>query len=202
MGTGTTVATATTTESDDYTAITRLQAAVRRCGDPAGLGRADSDVPARGPVRLDLRRGTVIESIGPEAIGALIASSIERFEFFVFTLLNTVVEIRPDGKARERAAYIRELRQALRTIGGPLRTASTGTRTGRSKVPGSSRPATTCRSRRSADSGDGMDVFEIPAAEPPCRGESAPGRDVAREHDASGRPVCAFSRRIVTVMVG
>ena len=107
-----TVATATTTDSADYTAITRLQAAY---GDVVTRQAWDELIPMflpDCPVRLDLRRGTVIERIGPEAIGALIASSIERFEFFAFTLLNTVVELRPDRKHASVWLYIRELRQA------------------------------------------------------------------------------------------
>ena len=187
MGTGTTVARATTTESDDYTAITRLQAAY---GDVVTRQAWDELIPMflpDCPVRLDLRRGTVIETIGPEAIGALIASSIERFEFFAFTLLNTVVEIRPDGRHTTRGSTSASCGRRVRTIGGPLRTASTGTRTGRSKVPGSSRPATTRQSRAVLIPATEWTSSKFRAAELSCRGESAPGRDVAREHDASGR---------------
>ena len=62
--TATTVATATTTDSADYTAITRLQAAYGDVGDPTGLGRADSDVPARLPGSARSAAGHVIERIG------------------------------------------------------------------------------------------------------------------------------------------
>ena len=63
------------------------------------------------PITLDLRDGRTIEHVGPEAIGAFIAQSIERFEYFEFALLNAVVDV---DVSRERATgrlYMWELRQ-------------------------------------------------------------------------------------------
>jgi len=62
------------------------------------------------PIRLDLRDGRVIDKQGPEAIGAFIAASIERFEFFEFAVLNAVVDMQRDDAATGRV-YIWELRQ-------------------------------------------------------------------------------------------
>jgi len=96
-------------EAIDHLAITRLQAAygdavTRRAWAELGpMFRPDC------PVRLDLRNGTVLEHIGPEAIGAFIAASIERFEFFEFALLNAVVDVRGDEAAGR--LYMWELRQ-------------------------------------------------------------------------------------------
>src|SRR3954467_13469995 len=51
------------------------------------------------PIRLDLRGGPIIEQAGSEAIGAFIASSLERFEYFEFALLNSVVDRHGGGDA-------------------------------------------------------------------------------------------------------
>jgi hypothetical protein len=100
---------------DDYLAITRLQAAY---GD-AVTRQAWSELTAMFlpdcPVRLDLHTGEVIEKIGPDEIGAFIASSIERFEFFAFTLQNSVVDVEPGGVAATGRLYIQELRQERAT---------------------------------------------------------------------------------------
>ncbi|MEY2457127.1 MAG: hypothetical protein QOK06_2221, partial [Acidimicrobiaceae bacterium] len=69
-------------EALDLLAIGRLQAAY---GD-AVTRRAWSELVPMFlpdcPIRLDLRDGTVIDHVGPDAIGAFIGASIERFELF------------------------------------------------------------------------------------------------------------------------
>src|SRR3954451_9919937 len=92
-----------------HLAITRLQG---RYGD-AVTRRAWAELePMFEPdctVRLDLRGGVVREFVGPTEIGAFIGASIERFEFFAFTIVNTVVDIGPDGSEATGRLYIREL---------------------------------------------------------------------------------------------
>jgi hypothetical protein len=61
------------------------------------------------PIRLDLRDGRVIEKIGPQEIGTFIASSIDRFEFFEFALLNAVISLQ--GDVASGRLYMWELRQ-------------------------------------------------------------------------------------------
>ncbi len=93
----------------DELALRRLQAAY---GDAVTRRAWDELVPMFRPdcpIRLDLRDGTVLEHVGPEAIGAFIASSIERFEFFEFALLNAVVSL--DGDVASGRLYMWELRQ-------------------------------------------------------------------------------------------
>jgi hypothetical protein len=148
-------------DSADYLAITRLQAAY---GDAVTRQAWDELVPMflpDCPVRLDLRRDTVVERIGPEAIGALIAESIERFEFFAFTICNTVVDI-VDGEHARARLYIRELRQER--DGHRWTTAYGLYRDTYRKVDGRWRFATRDYSSlaRSAAEHDGMDVFPIP----------------------------------------
>ena len=96
-------------DTADYLAITRLQAAY---GDAVTRQAWPELVPMFLPdaqVRLDLGNGRVEEHTGPEALSAFIADSVRRFECFVFSLLNTVVDI--DGDEAHGRLYIQELRQ-------------------------------------------------------------------------------------------
>jgi hypothetical protein len=99
----------------DQLAIARLQAAY---GDAVTRRAWAELVPLflpDCPVRLDLRGGTVLEHTGPEAVAAFIATSIERFEFFEFALLNAVVDLDPDGDTATGRLYLWELRQDAAT---------------------------------------------------------------------------------------
>jgi hypothetical protein len=91
--------------------IANLQA---RYGD-AVTRRAWDELPALFrpdcPIRLDLRTGVPIEHVGGAAIGAFIAGSIERFEFFEFALLNAVVDLGPGPDEATGRLYMWELRQ-------------------------------------------------------------------------------------------
>lgn len=146
----------------DHLAITRLQA---EYGDAVTRQAWDELTPmflADCPVRLDLRGDALIEKVGPTEIGELIASSIERFEFFAFTIQNAVVEIAPNGTDATGRLYIRELRQER--DGHRWTTAYGLYRDTYRKVDGRWRFATrdySSLARTSAD-GDGMDVFPIP----------------------------------------
>jgi hypothetical protein len=94
----------------DQLAIRNLQAAY---GDAVTRRAWDELVPMFLPdclIRLDLRDGRVIEHIGPHAIGAFIATSLEQFEFFEFALLNAVISVEGDDIATGRM-YMWELRQ-------------------------------------------------------------------------------------------
>jgi hypothetical protein len=96
-------------EALDLLAISRLQSAY---GDVV-TRRAWSELTPMFlpdcPIRLDLRGGKVIEHVGPDAIGEFIASSLERFAFFEFALLNAVVDL--DGDRATGRLYMWELRQ-------------------------------------------------------------------------------------------
>jgi SnoaL-like domain len=96
-------------ETIDYVAITRLQSAyadvVNRRAWPEfdGLFRPDA------PVSVDMVTNPVINTVGPREIGNFIGGAIERFEFFEFVVLNTVVTI--DGDAARGRVFMCELRQ-------------------------------------------------------------------------------------------
>lgn len=146
----------------DHLAITRLQAAY---GDAVTRQAWDELVPMflpDCPIRLDLHTGTLIEKVGPDEIGAMIAASIERFEFFAFTLQNAVVDVAADGRTATGRLYIQELRQERATH--RWTTAFGLYRDTYRKDAGTWRFATrdyTSLARTAAD-GSGMDVFAIP----------------------------------------
>ena len=113
------------------------------------------------PIRLDLH-DRVVEVTGPEAIGSMITSSIERFELFVFTIQNSAIELAGDGVGASARLYIRELRQER--AGHRWTTAYGLYEDTYRKVDGTWRFATRDYSTlaRTSTVGDGMDVFPIP----------------------------------------
>lgn len=112
------------------------------------------------PIRLDLRDGRVVEHVGPEAIGAFIAKSLEQFEFFEFALLNAVVSVVGDDATGR--VYMWELRQDVSThrwsnAFGVYE--DTYARVDGGWVFASRRYSSLART---AADGEGMDVFTIP----------------------------------------
>jgi hypothetical protein len=144
----------------DRLAIRDLQAAY---GDAVTRRAWDELVPMfvpDCPIRLDLRDGRVIEHIGPQAVGTFIATSIERFEFFEFALLNAVVFVR--GDVATGRVYMWELRQDASTHRWSNAFGLYSDEY--SLVEGRWRFASRHHSSlaRTADEGQGMDVFTIP----------------------------------------
>jgi hypothetical protein len=100
-------------ETVDYVAICRLQSAYadvvnrRAWSEMADLFLPDA------PVTVDTVTNPVVEFVGGNAVGEFIANAIERFEFFEFVILNTVVWLNVDDdtdRARARV-FMCELRQ-------------------------------------------------------------------------------------------
>jgi SnoaL-like domain len=100
-------------ETPDYVAIERLQ---RRYADlvtrrmwPELAQLFETDCP----IRLDLR-GSQLEFVGGAAIAEFIDSAVERFDFFVFSILNSVIEDLDVAMGRATGRmYICELRHEL-----------------------------------------------------------------------------------------
>ena len=146
----------------DYLAITRLQAAYGDAVTRQAWGELVPMFLPDCPVRLDLRSGSIVEKIGPEAIGGFIAQAIERFEFFEFTLLNAVVDVDADAEHASGRLYICELRQE--TEGHRWTTAYGLYRDTYRKADGRWRFATrdySSLARTAAEPGT-MDVFPVP----------------------------------------
>jgi hypothetical protein len=95
----------------DHLAITRLQNAYGDAVTRRAWGELGAMFLPTCPVRLDLHTGSIIEQTGAEGIGSFIAASIERFEFFLFTVQNSVVDVASDGVTATGRLYIQELRQ-------------------------------------------------------------------------------------------
>jgi hypothetical protein len=149
-------------EALDLLAISRLQSAY---GD-AITRRAWSELGPmflpECPIRLDLRGGTVLEHVGPDAIGEFISSSLERFEFFEFALLNAVVNL--DGDGATGRLYMWELRQDAQTHRWTNAFGlyeDTYARVGGGWVFASRQYSSLART---ATDGRGMDVFTIPGS--------------------------------------
>lgn len=103
----------TADDTADYIGVTRLQAAYadtvsRRAWDEFGRIFAPDAV-----VVVDTGVGDPLRLAGPDGVAGFIAGAIERFEFFQFVPLNTVVEtaVGGDPDAAEGRLYICELRQ-------------------------------------------------------------------------------------------
>lgn len=98
----------------DYVSITRLYAAyadvvTRRAWDELGPLFVP-DVP----IHVDRVNAPALEFHGATEFGEFVARSIERFDFFEFVILNTVVRFRSAGTAGGRL-YMVELRQDRET---------------------------------------------------------------------------------------
>jgi hypothetical protein len=104
-------------ETEDYIAITRLQAAyadvVNRRAWPE---LADLFLPDA-PITVDTVTNPPVELVGPEALGTFIGGAIERFEFFEFVILNARVWTAVDGDedAARARVFMCELRQDAAT---------------------------------------------------------------------------------------
>jgi hypothetical protein len=64
----------------------------------------------RASIHVDTVTAEVMHFTGPQEFAAFVAGSIERFEFFEFVVLNTVVEVKPGPTATGRLWMV-ELRQ-------------------------------------------------------------------------------------------
>jgi len=146
----------------DHLAISRLQNAY---GDAVTRQAWDELIPMflpDCPLRLDLHTGSIIEKVGPEAIGSFIANSIGRFEFFLFTVQNSVADVADEGTSATGRLYIQELRQERdghrwTTAYGLYR--DTYSKAG-SEWRFASRDYVTLA--RTATDGEGMEVFDVP----------------------------------------
>lgn len=146
----------------DQFAVGRLQAAygdavTRRAWDEA----AALFVPGC-PVHLDLRDGTTRRFTGGDELVGFVAAAVERFEFFEFAILNSVVEVAPSRDEATGRLYMWELRQEGAT--GRWSNAYGLYRDDYRRHDGVWRFARRRYSSlaRSAPDGDGMVVFPVP----------------------------------------
>jgi hypothetical protein len=102
-----------TQDAIDYLAITRLQAAYGDVVNRRAWAEFHDLFLPDAHVRVDTVTNPVVEANGPDELGRFIGGAVERFEFFEFVVLNTRVEIGPDGDADRAWArvFMCELRQ-------------------------------------------------------------------------------------------
>src|SRR5262245_13318992 len=97
-------------DTSNYVAITRLQAAyadiVNRRAWPELLEIFEADAH----IRVDTVTASAYDFNGPAELGAFIGKSIERFDFFEFVVLNTVVNVDSDDSAQARV-FMCEIRR-------------------------------------------------------------------------------------------
>jgi hypothetical protein len=93
-----------------YLSITRLQAAYADVVTRRAWAELDDLFVAGAPVHINTVTRPVIEVVGGAALGEFIGASIERFEFFEFVILNTVIDVESETRAHGRL-YMVELRQ-------------------------------------------------------------------------------------------
>ena len=99
--------------SDDasaYLAITRLQAAYADVVTRRAWPELGALFVPDAPIHIDTVTSPVIELEGAASLGQFISRAIERFSFFQFVVLNTVVDVAKDDAATGRL-YMVELRQ-------------------------------------------------------------------------------------------
>lgn len=149
-------------DTADYIAITRLQATYGDAVTRHAWHELTDMFVADCPLRLDLGERGIVEKAGADEIVAMISTSLDRFDFFEFTIVNTVVDISDGGERATGRLYIGELRREADT--GRWTTAYGLYRDTYGKVDGRWRFAARDYSSlaRTAPDGAGMDVFPIP----------------------------------------
>jgi hypothetical protein len=97
-----------------YLDITRLQSAYADVVTRRSWAELEPLFLPDAPIHVDTVSAPVIELLGATALGEFVGGAIERFEFFEFVILNTVVRVGASGVARGRV-YMVELRQERAT---------------------------------------------------------------------------------------
>ncbi len=100
-------------EMADFIAIQRLQASYADIVTRREWSELEQIFLPDATVTIDVLEGTPFVLRTPGGIGEFIDTSIERFEFFEFVILNSVIEFGPPGSGQATARmYMAELRQA------------------------------------------------------------------------------------------
>ncbi len=102
-------------ESIDYIAISRLQSAYADVVNRRAWTELAMLFIADAPVTVDTVTRPAFHLEGPRAVGEFIGAAIERFEFFEFVILNSHVEVAPDGRTARARVFMCELRQDRET---------------------------------------------------------------------------------------
>jgi hypothetical protein len=100
-------------EMADFIAIQRLQASYADIVTRRQWSELDQVFIPDAVVVIDTAAGTPLVVETPAGIGEFIETNIERFEFFEFVILNSVIELGSSGSGRASSRmYMAELRQS------------------------------------------------------------------------------------------
>jgi hypothetical protein len=102
------------TETEAFIAITRLQAAYADVVTRRVWSELEPLFVEGAPIHVDTVSNPVIELVGATALGEFVGDAIDRFDFFEFVILNTVIDVTNETSARGRL-YMVELRQDAST---------------------------------------------------------------------------------------
>jgi len=97
-------------DTDAYVAITRLQATY---ADVVTRRAWDELVPLfvpDAPIHIDTVTRAPVDVVGAAGLAEFVAPAVDRFEFFEFVILNTVIDVQDETTAAGRL-YMVELRQ-------------------------------------------------------------------------------------------
>ena len=99
--------------SDAYIAITRLQATYADVVTRRAWAELEPLFVPDAPIRIDSVTRPVVDVVGASGLAEFVAPAVERFEFFEFVILNTVIDI--DDDTASGRLYMVEVRQDRET---------------------------------------------------------------------------------------
>ncbi len=101
------------TETDDYVAIVRVQNAYADMVTRRAWPEFHELFLPEATVQVDRRNGDPLVFDGPDGISGFIDTAFEAYPFFIFTILNTHIDLYPGGDhdVAHARKYICELRQ-------------------------------------------------------------------------------------------
>jgi SnoaL-like domain len=93
-----------------YLGVTRLQSAYADVISRRAWDELEALFEPHAPIHVDTVTAETMHFTGPKEFAAFVARSTERFDFFEFVVLNTVVDVQPGPSATGRLWMV-ELRQ-------------------------------------------------------------------------------------------
>jgi hypothetical protein len=103
-------------DTNAYVAITRLQATYADVVTRRAWAELGPLFVPDAPIRIDTVTRPVVDVVGAPGLADFVAPAVERFEFFEFVILNTVIDVQTTTTAAGRL-YMVEVRQERATHG-------------------------------------------------------------------------------------
>jgi len=103
-----------TDATDAYIAITRLQATYADVVTRRAWAELEPLFVPHAPIHINTVTRPAVDVIGAQGLAEFVAPAVERFEFFEFVILNTVIDVQNTTTATGRL-YMVEVRQERAT---------------------------------------------------------------------------------------